>query len=241
MLPPIELSCARSGKKCESLLPGGVPPTAGVLFGEMRKLTSGRLLWSPVELDDLPPLPLGNPFHALRELSRHVKRNYFCHGSIPTGILFFCRTALPPHPVRHHNFASTTMVPIGAKSFHPRFIKPLSSVSDAIGEWPTQACFWFEWGYSHVTDMVRKRTYVVLMRRGVRRFQQSRESHFISICCYHRRRLLSSNESQRISEPAWERVWRSYGLQVCESVVALSERRRGGSVIEITHSSQRAA
>jgi hypothetical protein len=112
----------------------------------MRKLTSGRLLWSPVELDDLPPLPLGNPFHALRELSRHVKRNYFCHGSIPTGILFFCRTALPPHPVRHHSFASTTMVPIGAKSFHPRFIKPLSSVSDAIREWPTQVRFWFELG-----------------------------------------------------------------------------------------------
>jgi hypothetical protein len=116
---------------------------------------------------------------------------------------------------------------------------PASQMRSANG--PLKSCFWFEWGYSHVTDMVRKRTYVVLMRRGVRRFQQSRESHFISICCYHRRRLLSSNESRRISEPAWERVWRSYGLQVCESVVALSERRRGGSVIEITHSSQRAA
>jgi hypothetical protein len=41
---------------------------------------SGRLLCRQGELDHFPLLLRGKPLHALRELGRYVKLNYFCHG-----------------------------------------------------------------------------------------------------------------------------------------------------------------
>ncbi|MGH9517177.1 MAG: REP-associated tyrosine transposase [Terriglobales bacterium] len=46
------------------------------------------------------------------------------------------------------------------------------------------------------------------------RFQRSGQTHFVTFCCYHRRRLLTTDESRRIFESALERVRRSYKLRV---------------------------
>src|SRR5205807_9189511 len=54
---------------------------------------------------------------------------------------------------------------------------------------------------------------------GLRRFHQSGQSHFVTFCCYHRRRLLDTDESCRIFESALERVRRSYRLYVYGYVV----------------------
>ena len=54
---------------------------------------------------------------------------------------------------------------------------------------------------------------------GLTRFQHSEQSHFVTFCCYHRRRLLTTDESQRIFESALERVRRSYRLYVYGYVV----------------------
>jgi len=69
---------------------------------------------------------------------------------------------------------------------------------------------------------------------GLTRFQHSGQSHFVTFCCYHRRPLLTSDESRRTFESALERVRRSYGLYVYGYVVMpehvhllLSEPQRG--------------
>jgi putative transposase len=49
---------------------------------------------------------------------------------------------------------------------------------------------------------------------GLTRFQHSGHSHFVTFCCYHRRRLLTTDESRRIVESALERVRRKFRLQV---------------------------
>ena len=54
---------------------------------------------------------------------------------------------------------------------------------------------------------------------GLTRFQHSGQSHFVTFCCYHRRRLLTTDESQRIFESALERVRRRFRLQVYGYVV----------------------
>ena len=54
---------------------------------------------------------------------------------------------------------------------------------------------------------------------GLTRSQQSGQSHFVTFCCYHRRRLLISDETRRIFESALERVRRSYRLYVYGYVV----------------------
>src|SRR5437588_12428126 len=54
---------------------------------------------------------------------------------------------------------------------------------------------------------------------GLIRFQQSSQSHFVTFCCYHRRRLLTTDASRRIFESALERVRRSFKLQVYGYVV----------------------
>src|SRR5712692_8366924 len=54
---------------------------------------------------------------------------------------------------------------------------------------------------------------------GLTRFHQSGQSHFVTFCCYHRRRLLTTDESRRIFESALERVRRSYRLYVYGYVV----------------------
>ena len=51
------------------------------------------------------------------------------------------------------------------------------------------------------------------------RFHQSGQSHFVTFCCYHRRRLFTTDASRRIFESALERVRRSFSLQVYGYVV----------------------
>jgi REP-associated tyrosine transposase len=54
---------------------------------------------------------------------------------------------------------------------------------------------------------------------GLTRFHHSGQSHFVTFCCYHRRRLLTRDASRRIFESALERVRRSFRLQVYGYVV----------------------
>jgi hypothetical protein len=54
---------------------------------------------------------------------------------------------------------------------------------------------------------------------GLTRFHESGQSHFVTFCCYHRRRLFTTDASRRIFESALERVRRSFRLQVYGYVV----------------------
>jgi len=54
---------------------------------------------------------------------------------------------------------------------------------------------------------------------GLRRFQQSGQSHFVTFCCYHRHQLLTTDASRRTFESALERVRRSFRLRVYGYVV----------------------
>jgi len=54
---------------------------------------------------------------------------------------------------------------------------------------------------------------------GLTRFQHTGQSHFVTFCCYHRRALLTSDESRLIFESALERVRRSFRLQVYGYVI----------------------
>jgi len=45
---------------------------------------------------------------------------------------------------------------------------------------------------------------------GLTRFHHSGQSHFVTFCCYHRRRLFATDASRRIFESALERVRRSF-------------------------------
>src|SRR5690348_3452919 len=54
---------------------------------------------------------------------------------------------------------------------------------------------------------------------GLTRFHESGQSHFVTFCCYHRRRLFITDASRRIFESALERVRRSFRLQVYGYVV----------------------
>ena len=60
--------------------------TAVVSQKYLSRLASGRLLSRQGELDHFPPLLRGNPLHALREVGRYIKLNYFRHESV----LQFC-------------------------------------------------------------------------------------------------------------------------------------------------------
>ena len=57
------------------------------------------------------------------------------------------------------------------------------------------------------------------MPRGLRRFQNTGQSHFVTFCCYHRRPLLLINHNRQIFEAALERVRRNFGLRVYAYVV----------------------
>src|SRR5579863_2672821 len=54
---------------------------------------------------------------------------------------------------------------------------------------------------------------------GLTRFHHSGQSHFVTFCCYHRRRLLTTDESRQTFESALERVRRSFWLQVYGYVI----------------------
>ena len=54
---------------------------------------------------------------------------------------------------------------------------------------------------------------------GTDTFSPEGQSHFVTFCCYHRRRLFTTDESRRIFESALERVRRSYRLYVYGYIV----------------------
>lgn len=54
---------------------------------------------------------------------------------------------------------------------------------------------------------------------GLKRFQQTGHSHFVTFSCYHRRPLLTPDPAKRIFELALERVRRNLGLCVYAYVV----------------------
>ena len=54
---------------------------------------------------------------------------------------------------------------------------------------------------------------------GAKTFSLSGQSHFVTFCCYHRRRLFTTDASRRIFESALERVRRSFSLLVYGYVV----------------------
>src|SRR6266568_560835 len=54
---------------------------------------------------------------------------------------------------------------------------------------------------------------------GLTRLPQSGQSHFVTFCCYHRRRLFTTDASRRTFETALERVRRSFRLQVYGYVI----------------------
>ncbi len=57
------------------------------------------------------------------------------------------------------------------------------------------------------------------MPSRLKRFQQSRQSHFITFTCYHRQPLLDTVAARQTLERALERIRRSFGLQVYGYVV----------------------
>ncbi len=54
---------------------------------------------------------------------------------------------------------------------------------------------------------------------GLKRFQQSGQTHFVTFCCYRRRPLFTDAASKRVFETVLERVRRSFGLCVYGYVV----------------------
>jgi len=54
---------------------------------------------------------------------------------------------------------------------------------------------------------------------GLKRFQQTGQSHFFTFCCYHRRPLFAADVTMRVLEAALERVRRRFRLRVYGYVV----------------------
>ena len=54
---------------------------------------------------------------------------------------------------------------------------------------------------------------------GLKRFQNTRQSHFETFCCYHRRPLFTAQATRQVFESALERVRRSFRLRVYGYVV----------------------
>lgn len=54
---------------------------------------------------------------------------------------------------------------------------------------------------------------------GLKRFQHSKQSHFVTFCCYRRRQLFTTAEARAVFERALERVRRAYRLRVYGYVV----------------------
>jgi putative transposase len=54
---------------------------------------------------------------------------------------------------------------------------------------------------------------------GLKRFQNTGQSHFVTFCCYHRRPLFTTDNSKHIFESALVRVRGKFGLRVFAYVV----------------------
>src|SRR5215831_3376013 len=58
-----------------------------------------------------------------------------------------------------------------------------------------------------------------VMPWGLKRFQKTRQSHFVTFCCYHRQPLFTVPETYRVFRKALERIRRNYRLRVYGYVV----------------------
>jgi putative transposase len=54
---------------------------------------------------------------------------------------------------------------------------------------------------------------------GLRRFQETGHSHFVTFSCYHRKPLLASSHAKQIFESGLERVRRAFGICLYAYVV----------------------
>jgi len=54
---------------------------------------------------------------------------------------------------------------------------------------------------------------------GLKRYQNTRQSHFVTFCCYHRQPLFTLPETYRVFEKALERIRRNYRLRIYGYVV----------------------
>ena len=61
--------------------------------------------------------------------------------------------------------------------------------------------------------------YSSLVPWGLKRFQNTGQSHFVTFCCYHRRPLFATHFTRQVCELALERVRRSFRLQVYGYVI----------------------
>src|SRR5439155_6059626 len=80
---------------------------------------------------------------------------------------------------------------------------------------------------------------------GLKRFQQTRNLHFITFSCYHRAPLLGTPEARRVFEQTLEKVRQWYALYVTGYVVMpehvhllISEPERGNLAIVIKRSNR---
>ena len=103
---------------------------------------------------------------------------------------------------------------MGVAPLFPRFPRkggPPLVYYEKTGRWPTQARFWLEWGCSA--------SYAEFMPWGLKRYQHTGQSHFLTFCCYQRRLLFTTDASRRVFENALERVRRSFRLRIYAYVV----------------------
>jgi REP-associated tyrosine transposase len=75
-------------------------------------------------------------------------------------------------------------------------------------------------GDVHISQTQSRLTsYILFMPWGLTRFHESGQSHFVTFCCDHRRRLLTTDAARRTFESALERARRSYRLHVYGYVI----------------------
>jgi len=101
----------------------------------------------------------------------------------------------------------------------PFFSSGISETSASVTGGPLKPGFCLSGDVQTSRTTTQLTKLIVLMAWGLTRFHRSGQSHFVTFCCYHRRRLLDTDESCRIFESALERVRRSYRLYVYGYVV----------------------
>ena len=58
------------------------------------------------------------------------------------------------------------------------------------------------------------------MRWGLKRFQASRQTHFVTFCCYRRRPSFTTALPRQVFEDVLERVRLSFGLYVYGQIIS---------------------
>jgi len=79
--------------------------------------------------------------------------------------------------------------------------------------WPGKPAFGWSGDVPMSQTWSGKQSQIVLMPWRLTRFQRSGQSHFVTFCCYHRRRSFTTDASRRIFASALERVRCWFRLQ----------------------------